>query len=164
MYGLQAPATQTLPVAHAVPQAPQWVGSVWVLAHAPEQSVRLPQPRSVHDPALHSPMPHPVPHVPQFLGSVWRLTQLPLHAVSGARQVAVQAPFTHVLPPVHCVPQPLQYWGSVSGLTHAWPPVTGQSSGVVVLQVASHEPLAHFGAPVEAPEIGWPHTVLQPPQ
>jgi hypothetical protein len=92
------------------------------------------------------------------------LTQVPLQELSGVGQVAVQAPFTHVLPPGHCVPQPLQYWGSVWGLTQAWPPVTGQSSGVVVLQVASHDPLAHFGAPVEAPETGEPHAVEHPPQ
>jgi hypothetical protein len=31
MAAVQRPATQACPVMHAVPQAPQWAGSVWVL-------------------------------------------------------------------------------------------------------------------------------------
>ena len=169
---MQAPATQTWLVPQEVPQAPQCVGSFWRSTQAarpptPHEVSPLPQPRAQLEAAQAVPplsSAHTLPHEPQWLGSLASLTQAPPQLTRGAGQALVHTPFTHALPPAQWVLQSLQNCGSVLGSTHACPPVTAQSSGVLVLQAASQDPLAHFGAPVLAPDTGCPHAMVQLPQ
>jgi hypothetical protein len=77
---------QTVPVVHALPQAPQLALSVCVLTHTPPQSV-MPGPQSPQTPAEHCwPIGHAWPHMPQLLLSVCVLVQTPPQPIVGGGQ------------------------------------------------------------------------------
>jgi hypothetical protein len=94
---LHVPLSQTWPAVQAVPQPPQWVGSVCVSTQRPEQSVSLPlQP---HVPVLQvSPTAQVFPQPPQFSGSVFVSTHCAPQLVVPARQLAAQMPLEQTSP------------------------------------------------------------------
>jgi hypothetical protein len=111
-----------------------------------------------HVPLSHAPPNgHPLPHAPQFALLVWRSTHVmpiipnppPGQDVWPAGQPAWQDPFTHMLPPPQCTPQPPQLRGSLLVSVH-WP-----------MQVVSPAPHAHMPFTHDAPV---PQIVPQAPQ
>ena len=177
-YDLQRPAAQIWLVPQAVPQTPQWVGSVWVSTQAapvlrPEVTEHAVSPApqdDLHPPAWQSLLlpksaGHELLHALQLKGSVCRLVQVEPHRVSPGGQAATQAPLEHVLPPGHCVEQLPQNCGSVLVATHALPPLMGvHAVEVAASQVTPQPPPAHAGAPVAAPETGSAQALAQAPQ
>jgi hypothetical protein len=100
------PAEQTIPVAQACPQEPQFAASDVVSVQAPEHDVcPLRQPQA---PALQTwPAAQALPQEPQFLASLWRFVHAPPHAVVPPEQPpAEDAPPAEVLDllPVALVP------------------------------------------------------------
>jgi hypothetical protein len=101
----------------------------------------------------------------QLLGSDCRFTHALPQSVSPGGHAALQLPAEQVCPPLQCTPQVPQYCGSVCRLTHALPPFVGAHvAGVAALQVTPQAPLEHAGAPVDAPETGPEHALVQLPQ
>src|SRR5215218_3351571 len=101
---VQNPPSQT-PLAHTVPQSPQWNGSS-------RNDVQIPVPSQSHEPAGHptwvqlppsqTPLSQTTPHPPQLNGSAERSTQsrLPVQSVQPAAQpVATHAPPMHAAGP-----------------------------------------------------------------
>jgi hypothetical protein len=163
--GWHTPATHTSLVVQALPQAPQWAGSVIVSVQLPEHDVSEPQPVRVHEPARQLESVHPLPQPLQLFTSVCRFTHAPLQLVSPGGQALTQLPAVQVLPPPQLVVQVPQNCGSVCPLTQAWPPPwIAQSSGEPALHVSLHAPPAHFGVPVLDPDTGSAQTLVQLPQ
>jgi len=113
------PCEQSGGFVHAVPQPPQFCGSVPVSTQTPPQSV----PPFGHS---HVPLPQswpPVqttPHEPQLLESPFGFTQAPPHRIWLWGQVVpfTQAPIWQLSPVAHVVPQAPQFWKLESRSTH----------------------------------------------
>jgi hypothetical protein len=88
------PFMHTCPGEHAVPQAPQLLGSTFVSAHElPHRVEPLPQAEDPHLPARqYPPAGQALPHPPQFCGSVWVSLHVVPHFVVVPPQVAAHAP------------------------------------------------------------------------
>lgn len=98
------PARQVAPAAHAIPHAPQFLGSVWVSTHAEEQFFWFAPHAAVQTPLLQTWLaPHAVPHAPQFLGSFNVAEQVPPQFSSVKGQV--QWPLVHPR-----LPQVVAHW------------------------------------------------------
>ncbi len=87
----QVPCTHAWLVAHAVPQAPQLTGSVWVTTQALPQAVQPGEHTAVHVPAAHVAAAfvtsaHRLPHAPQLSPSVSVFTHAPLQEVKPGKQ------------------------------------------------------------------------------
>jgi hypothetical protein len=84
------PPEQTSPAGHFVPQAPQLLGSLLVLAQPDAQQVSpAAQMTPLHahaPPAQASGAPHALPHVPQLASLVFTSTHAPLQQTSGKLQ------------------------------------------------------------------------------
>ena len=71
------PPEHVLSLAHVTPQAPQFVGLVASLTHAPAQRLGAFE-EHWQTPLVHCwPAGHTVPHAPQLLLSLWVLVQEP---------------------------------------------------------------------------------------
>jgi hypothetical protein len=136
---VHAPLSQTSPVAHFVPHAPQLFASTAVSTQSPPQSA---------SPALHWHVPaaqlwppvHVVPHVPQLAESDFRSTHDPPQADSPVPQDAAQTPLLHRgVVPTHFVPQPPQLFGSLLVSMHT-PLQSAVPAGQTHL-LALHSPL-----------------------
>ncbi len=112
----QLPVAQTWVAAHAVPQLPQFDGSVCVNAQRPLHTT-APE-KHEHTLALQKRPPvQTVPQPPQLLESNVGFTQRPEQAIKGAVHV-VHAPPTHACPAPHTVPHEPQLFGSVAVNVH----------------------------------------------
>ncbi len=146
-----------MPVAHAVPQAPQWLLDVWRFVSQPSEYVPLQSPKLVlHEATRHAPDEHAgtplatvqtVPHAPQFETSAPMLTSQPLAALRSqsakpALQVKPQVPEAQVDVALaragQTVPHEPQLFGSVAVLVHE--PEQLMSP---VAQVTTHAPAEH---------------------
>ena len=126
---VQPPAAQPLTAPgseQALPQAPQWAGSMEVLA----QNDRPPAVHSTRGEAQvaeHAPREHAepagqtAPHAPQWALSVWRLTHAVEHWVSPAPQETAHTPAAQAVPGAQAVPQAPQWALLVRRSTHAPP-------------------------------------------
>ena len=95
------PAPQSCPAAHAVPQAPQFAGSVSVSTQLLPHCVEPPRHATAHCPIEQSsPAAHVVPQAPQFAGSFIVSMQAPLQTVPEhvGPPPPTQLPFVHVSP------------------------------------------------------------------
>jgi hypothetical protein len=131
------PPLQVLPPGHALPQAPQLLGSVSVLMQRLPHS--LVDPPQLHTPPTQFwPVPHAVVHEPQWPMSVTRSTHALLQLVSG---------FPASFEPHTSVHAPVEHVGVAGGQTSPQPP---QLLGSLCMAV--HEPLQMM------PPFGHPHT------
>lgn len=121
-----------MPVAHLLPQPPQFPLSEVSFTHAPLHK-EFP-PGHAHVPPLHVSLAgHALPQVPQFPGFDEVSTHAPLQYEDPPASAAhVHTPAEHDDPPVHAMPQPPQFWLSLVSSTH--PPLQ------------SVRPLAHVDA------------------
>jgi len=95
---------------HALPQAPQWAGSLARSRHTPEQAVVPPAQVEVQAPEEHTvPAPQTWPQAPQWRLSVCTLTHCPEHARWPGEQVSRHAPSTQAWPPGQALPQAPQW-------------------------------------------------------
>jgi hypothetical protein len=119
-----APAEQIWPPTHAVPQAPQWSGSICRFV----QTDRAPVPQIVlgdrhvdaHAPFVQTSLaPHFVPHAPQFCGSVWKFVQeaeTPLPQAFGVAAGQAQVLPAQAWPAGQALPQAPQFAASVASV------------------------------------------------
>lgn len=96
----QTPAVQTSPLVQPRPHIPQWLGSVWRLAHCLPQRVCpvMQVGGGSQDPSTHDrPVGQAFRHMPQWLAFVLRFTQTPsqLSCPVGQPVPVWQAPLTH---------------------------------------------------------------------
>jgi hypothetical protein len=154
-----APLLQLRPCAHALPQAPQFFGSVILLVQPLQQSGVAPEhcvPHApqfsasvavlLHIPPQHVSAPlHGAPQPPQFSPSVRGSTHCPPQISRGAGQPFEQAPSTHAFPVPQSLPQLPQFFGSLFVFVHTAP-------HAVALPGHVHTPSTH-----EAPFGHVPH-------
>jgi hypothetical protein len=141
---VHAPLEHTLfaPV-HALPQLPQFFGSLWVLVQTLSQS--LPSLKHWQLPAWQVvPVGHFVAQPPQLPLSDCSLTHAPLHMTSPPGQMHL--PPVHVSPTAHAVPQPPQSAGLLDVSTQTPP----QYVGVPVPAGHVHALFTHVEPPVQA--------------
>src|SRR6185369_1240277 len=97
------PAVQAAPPVHALPQAPQFAGSLEVSMQVPPQ-VALPAPQPQAPLLQVWPPRHLLPQKPQFVGSVATATQLfVLHTISPAAQLETHLLCEQSSPPVQAM-------------------------------------------------------------
>ena len=113
---------QYSPLAHAVPQTPQFSGSAVVSWQSPPQNA-VPV-GHVHAPPAQLPkVPHVFPQPPQFFESVVGSTHAPLQMISVEAEQP-QTPAVHFAPVAgHFEPQPPQFATSVLTSMHSPPQV-----------------------------------------
>jgi hypothetical protein len=99
-----------------VPQAPQFWGSALTSAHVPAQS-RVPAGQTHLPPLQSCEALHAFVHEPQCRSSVAVSTQALEQLVSPDSQLDAQTPRLQTCP-VHALPQPPQWLGSLAGSTH----------------------------------------------
>ncbi len=133
------PATQTVPPAHALPQAPQWLASLERLRHPPAQMTVPAVQVSEQEPEAHTwPDGHAPPQRPQLALSEAMFASQPLAGLpSQLTKPAAQAPSTQVpaeqaapaLAKRHATPQPPQLLGSLPRTLNSQPldPTRSQS-------------------------------------
>ena len=82
------PDTHEAPSPHAVPQEPQWLGSLPRSAHAMPQVASFDAQVAAHCPAEQNgaSVAQPAPHAPQLVGSLLRLAQVSSHTAAPAPQ------------------------------------------------------------------------------
>ncbi len=106
----QAPPSQDTPVAHAFPQPPQLLGSVWVFAQLLPHKV--PPLGQVQVPLVQvCPVAHNAPHFPQLLASVCVSVQPLLQSVppeGQAQAFPTQLPEQQSAPTLHAAPGAVQ--------------------------------------------------------
>jgi hypothetical protein len=124
----QAPATHIEPAGHALPQPPQFRGSICVSEHDVPQSVSL-APQTHWLATQLAPAGQGVLQAPQLSGSLVRSTheppqvdraEPPSGAPASAAHVELQLPCAHTSPAAHASPQPPQLFGSLCVRMH-WP-------------------------------------------
>ncbi len=116
----QRAAWQSWPAPHEIPQAPQFFGSLSVLAQVPSTQ-RLSGAAHWQTPDWQLSRPLQVrSHMPQLLRSFERSTQAPLQLVR-VPQVAAHFPALHTWPLPHVSPHPPQLLGSLLVVTQVAP-------------------------------------------
>ncbi|HEX7452249.1 MAG TPA: hypothetical protein VF294_08190 [Polyangiaceae bacterium] len=121
------------PALHIVAQAPQLLGSLARLTHAPEQFWLLPGQLEVHLPEAQTSFgPHALPQPPQLAGSESVFTQLSPHLAKPTLHVEPHCLAVHVATPL-------------AGALHACP----QLPQFVALWLVSMHAASHFSKPAE---------------
>src|SRR5262249_25570605 len=136
----QAPPLHTLPPVHAIPQPPQFCGSLDGSTQAPAQSMVPTGQLITQTPPLHTaPAGQTAGQLPQWSGSVWRSTQTPpqtdmptghcagsllvstqarLHGVSAREHDMLHCPTSQTCPAAQATPQAPQLCGSLPRSVH----------------------------------------------
>jgi hypothetical protein len=121
---VHVPAQQSWPLEHALPDEPQWFGSVCRLAQTSLPQYVSPAVWHTQVPALHvSTDAHELPQPPQFARSVFSLTHVVPQALGVAEFAQTQAvvPWllvTHARGATQGIPQAPQFAGSVFTFVH----------------------------------------------
>ena len=123
----QLPDAQTSTAAHALPQAPQFAGSIPSLTQRLPQSAWALGHMVVQAPETHaSPVAHALPHPPQLAGSVWVVEHTEPHSFCPVGQLEPHMSLAQM--PAHVTPHPPQLALSVCVFTHAFPASPPQSA------------------------------------
>ncbi len=132
---------------HAVPQLPQFLGSVEKSTHAPLQ--RLVPGKHTHVPALQlSADGHVVVQEPQWLGSVCSSTHPPLQFDKPWLQLEEQTPRSHTWPFEHALPHLPQLAGSLVRSEH----VPLHETCPIAVQIVLPSMLPSMGMACEPPQ------------
>jgi hypothetical protein len=155
---LQAPLAHASPFAQAVPQAPQFRGSVCRSTQALPHSVIV-QTGTQAEP-WHCPLGQTFPQAPQLFGSVTRLTQLPPQSERAPPQLHTDA--TQVWPAPHAWPHVPQLLVSVAVLTqlalHAVRPLPQQAPPEQAVPAQACPQLPQFCGSVARSTHAVPHS------
>src|ERR1041384_2453334 len=143
------PLEHTLLPAHALPQLPQFDGSVPKLTHSPSQRVSPSGHRQF--PPVHFVSPvQTVPQLPQLRLSVVRSMHAPPQSVRPGPHVLMHAPVLQTVPFAQLFPHVPQFWGSTETSAH-WPLHDSLPAG------HRHSPPAHVAGPrqglLHAPQL-----------
>ncbi len=118
----QLPATHGTPVAHDIPQRPQFAGSSDVSTQLPPHGISPIVQINRHIPRTHDvPPAHVIPHAPQFIGSLSTLAHAAPQRMVPAGHGDMQAPPTHTASVGHAREQAPQLLGSLDVSTHRPP-------------------------------------------
>jgi len=122
------PPLQVCPLRQAMPQPPQFLGSLFVLISQPSIGLLLQSLKpGLQDWMAQAPdwqagvallTEQTMPQPPQFLVSVWVFTQAPLHSTCPLGQGIVQTPRLQLVPCLQTEPHAPQLLGSVCSFTH----------------------------------------------
>jgi hypothetical protein len=116
-----APALHAWPAGQAVPQAPQFIGSLAASTHFVPPQSRVPAGQTQALPLQICGAAQVLPQLPQFPPLDVRFTHAPAHGVSPAAHAPAQRPRLHTWPAAQARPQAPQFCGLDSGFTQAAP-------------------------------------------
>ncbi|MEZ4393713.1 MAG: hypothetical protein R3A48_21800 [Polyangiales bacterium] len=123
----QVPALHVCPASHAVPHAPQFIGSLRRSRQLAPQALSPAPQLAAHAPAAHTvPAGHAAPHAPQCSPSRWRSAQRAgppsdAHIALPAGHVSAQRPPSQRSPPAQAAPHAPQFALSESSETQRSP-------------------------------------------